>query len=110
MEYNNSVCDEEATKKHIEQFMDDYDNRVAERLRKQKLAEEGDTDGWVKVTGRKKRGEFALARKESTINKLQDKLSTSNRKKQLKNFYPFQIREEKRQSVYFFKSFTFFQI
>lgn len=89
--------------------MENYDAKVTERLIKEKEDEEGDADGWVKVTGRKKRGEFALARKESTINKLQEKLSTGNQKKQLKNFYPFQIREAKRQSNYIFK-FEFFNL
>lgn len=98
-EYNNSVCNEGEAKKYIQQFMENYDAKVTERLIKEKEDEEGDADGWVKVTGRKKRGEFALARKESTINKLQEKLSTGNQKKQLKNFYPFQIREAKRQNL-----------
>lgn len=81
--------------------MEKYDQRIAKRLEIEKAAEEGDADGWVQVTGRKKRGEFALARKESTINKLQNKLETSIRKKQLRNFYSFQIREAKKQSEYF---------
>ena len=78
-----------------------YDQRVAERLEKEKTVEEVDEEGWVIVTGRKKRGESAFARKESTLNKLQNKLESSVRKKQLRNFYTFQIREAKRQSKYF---------
>ena len=81
--------------------MEKYDQRIAERLEREKAAEQEDADGWVQVTGRKKRGEFALARKESTIKKLQNKLETGDRKKQLRNFYSFQIREAKKQSKNF---------
>ena len=79
--------------------MTEYDRKVEERLEQEKAAEEAvDNEGWTTVTGRKKRGQFALARKESTIQKVQFKEEEKKQKKQLLNFYTFQIREAKKQS------------
>lgn len=100
-EYNESICDESALKKEIEDYMNEYDKRIADRIAREKAAEEEAAagDGWVTVTGRKKRGQFALARKESTILKVQNKEEHKNKKKQLLNFYTFQIREAKKQNL-----------
>lgn len=81
--------------------MNAYDQKVAARLEAEKAAEEEkDEEGWTTVTGRKKRGQFALARKESTIQKVQFKEEIKKHKKQLQNFYTFQIREAKKQSKF----------
>ena len=81
--------------------MTEYDQREEEKLKQEKTAaEEVDEEGWVQVTGRKKRGEFAVARKESTIQKIQSKEREKKQKKQLLNFYSFQIRESKKQSKF----------
>lgn len=90
-------------KKEIETYMQNYDKRIAEKIIKEKVMEEEiqNNDGWVTVTGRKKRGQFALSRKESTINKVQHKEEQKNKKKQLLNFYTFQIRESKKQSKFY---------
>lgn len=79
--------------------MRDYDDKAAKRLAGENddEAEEGE-DGWVTVSSKKKRGQYAPARKESTINKLQSKEERKSRKKELLNFYTFQIRESKKQS------------
>lgn len=96
-EYNDSVCDEQATKWEIEKYLASYDKNTNERVVKEKAAEEND-DGWTTVTGRKKRGQFAPIRKESTIGKMLQKEEHRKKKKQLLNFYTFQIREAKKQS------------
>ncbi|XP_031843515.1 ribosomal RNA-processing protein 7 homolog A [Nomia melanderi] len=100
-EYNNSICDEEEMKREIENYMNNYDERIANKLANEKAITEGnqDNDGWITVTGEKKRGQFALARKESAINKLQHKEQQKDKKKQLINFYTFQIRESKKQNL-----------
>lgn len=97
-EYNDSLCNEAELKKDIEDYMNNYDQTVAMRIAKEKAAAES-RDGWVTVTGKKKRGQFALARKESTINKLQNVDEQKKKKKQLLNFYTFQIREAKKQNL-----------
>lgn len=86
-------------KTDIEEYIASYDKRVNDRIAQEKAAKEDD-EGWVTVTGGKKRGQFALARKESTIGKVQQKEEQRKKKKQLLNFYTFQIRETKMQSKY----------
>ncbi|KZC11669.1 Ribosomal RNA-processing protein 7 like protein A, partial [Dufourea novaeangliae] len=100
-EYNNSILDEEDMKKEIEDYMNNYDKMLADKIANEKaMAEDNeDNDGWVTVTGQKKRGQFAVSRKESTINKVQNKEEHKNKKKQLLNFYTFQIRESKKQNL-----------
>lgn len=100
-EYNDSISDEGALKREIENYMNEYDKKIAERIAREKAAEEEAEagDGWVTVTGRKKRGQFAPSRKESTISKVQTKEEQRNKKKQLLNFYTFQIREAKKQNL-----------
>lgn len=101
MEYNNSICDEAKMKEEIEAYMRDYDERIADKIAREKAMKEKqeEEDGWVTVTGRKKRGQFALPRKESALNKVQRKEEQKNKKKELLNFYTFQIRESKKQNL-----------
>lgn len=89
-------------KKEVEDYMHDYDRQIADKIANEKAMEERteDNDGWITVSGQKKRGQFALSRKESTINKVQHKEEQKNIKKQLLNFYTFQIRENKKQSKF----------
>lgn len=99
-QYNDSVCDEENTRKEIDEYMQNYDQRVADRLLEESAtAENGaDEDGWMTVSGKKKRGQRALIRTETAIGKVREKQDKSNKKKELLNFYTFQIRESKKQS------------
>ncbi|XP_053989981.1 ribosomal RNA-processing protein 7 homolog A [Hylaeus volcanicus] len=100
-EYNDSIYDEKKMKKEVEDYMYAYDNKIVNKIANAKSMEEDDedNDGWVTVSGRKKRGQFALSRKESTIDKIQRKEEQKNKKKQLFNFYTFQIRESKKQNL-----------
>lgn len=82
--------------------MSTYDQQIADRIAKEKAAKDMEQDGWVTITSRKKRGQFAPSRKESTISKIQNKEEQKNQKKQLLNFYTFQIRESKKQRMYLF--------
>lgn len=100
------MCDEQKTKKEIEEYITLYDKQIEDRIAKEQIAEEDD-DGWVTITGGKKRGQFAPSRKESTIDKVQQKEERRKKKKELLNFYTFQIREGKKQSKCNFKSQDF---
>ncbi|KYN08485.1 PREDICTED: ribosomal RNA-processing protein 7 homolog A [Cyphomyrmex costatus] len=97
-EYNDTLYDEQLMKKDIEEYIDLYDKRVQDRIAQEKAADESN-NGWVTVTGKKKRGQFAPSRKESTIGKVQQKEEQRKKKKQLLNFYTFQIRESKKQNL-----------
>lgn len=97
-EYNDSLCDEQIAKKEIENYITSYDKQVEERLAREK-ADEKDDGGWMTISGKKKRGKFAPSRKESTIDKVQQKEDQRKKKKQLLNFYTFQIRETKKQDL-----------
>ncbi|XP_076173292.1 ribosomal RNA-processing protein 7 homolog A [Ptiloglossa arizonensis] len=100
-EYNDTIHNEDEMKKEVEDYMHDYDRQIADKIANEKAMEERteDNDGWITVSGQKKRGQFALSRKESTINKVQHKEEQKNIKKQLLNFYTFQIRENKKQNL-----------
>lgn len=73
-----------------------YDQKITEQQEKA-AGEATDDEGWTTVSGKKKRGKFALVRKESTIQKVKDK-EAKKPPKELKDFYAFQIREAKKQS------------
>nr|XP_050867086.1 ribosomal RNA-processing protein 7 homolog A isoform X1 [Vespula vulgaris] len=98
-EYNDSIQSENDIKKEINKYMSTYDQQIADRIAKEKAAKDMEQDGWVTITSRKKRGQFAPSRKESTISKIQNKEEQKNQKKQLLNFYTFQIRESKKQHL-----------
>ena len=99
-EYNGSICSEKEMKEEIESYMQNYDKRIVNKIANEKAMEEAEeNDGWVTVSGRKKRGQFALSRKESTVNKVHAKEEQKDKKKELRNFYTFQIRESKKQNL-----------
>jgi len=98
------LYNENITKQQVEEYLTLYDKEIKNRTGR--IAEEDD-DGWVTIAGGKKRGQFAPSRKESTIGKVQEKEEQRKKKKQLLNFYTFQIRETKKQSKYNFKSQDF---
>ena len=78
-----------------------YDKEIEEKLENEKALEGAkDDEGWETVTSKKKRGQFALLRKESVIEKVKQKEEERKHKKQLLNFYSFQIREAKKQSKF----------
>ncbi|XP_066582817.1 ribosomal RNA-processing protein 7 homolog A [Prorops nasuta] len=98
-QYNSSICNEKILQKKVEDYMQSYDENLIKCLAKEKAAEEEDEDGWVTISGKKKRGQFAPTRKESTIIRMQQKSEERKYKKQLLNFYSFQIREAKKQDL-----------
>ncbi|XP_012267530.2 ribosomal RNA-processing protein 7 homolog A [Athalia rosae] len=98
-EYNNSVCNEKETQNEIEEYMHKYDQGITDRLMQENTKGENEGDGWVTVSGQKKRGQRAIIRTESAIGKIRQKQAASNKKKELLHFYTFQIRESKKQNL-----------
>lgn len=95
-DYVASLTSEDDLQREIDEYMADYDKaenaaRVAEKTANT------DDDGWVTVT---RRGPVAgFEQKESTINKVEEKMEKKRKQKELTNFYTFQIRQSKMQHI-----------
>lgn len=96
-EYNNSIELTKALKERIETFMKEYDKKTAIEEKKEKALEQEDSEGWVTVTKRGKVQSFA--RTEKVENKIMAKEDRNKKRKELKNFYTFQIRESKMKHI-----------
>lgn len=96
-EYNNAVLQPKALKEKVETFMKNYDDNLKKVEKKEKKLEEEDDEGWVTVTKRGKVQSFA--RTEKTENKIMAKEEKGRKRKELKNFYTFQIRESKMKHI-----------
>ncbi|OWR41461.1 putative rRNA processing protein RRP7 [Danaus plexippus plexippus] len=96
-EYNNSIQHPKALKSKIESFMQDYDKKMASQQEQEKELEKEDDEGWVTVT---KGGKIqSFARTEKVKNKIMEKEEKNKKRKELKNFYTFQIRESKMKHI-----------
>lgn len=92
-EYNSSRVDPKILHQEINNFMVSYDKRTEEQKKQEQNAGEEDDEGWTTVT---KHGRNpGLARKETVEEKIKDKIEKTRKKKELCNFYTFQIRESK---------------
>lgn len=89
-----SNLDEELEK--IDQFIEEYDEREREAQMAARNSE-ADADGWVTVGKQGRNAGFEQT--EGVINKLEDKMAKSKKKKELSNFYTFQIRESKMKNI-----------
>ncbi|XP_014260979.1 ribosomal RNA-processing protein 7 homolog A isoform X1 [Cimex lectularius] len=92
-QYNKQFINHEDLQNEIDSYMKKYDQDVAEQERREKEEMQPDEDGWIKVT--KKGRHPGFARKESVHNKIMKKEDQKKAKKQLLNFYRFQIRQSK---------------
>ena len=70
----------------VNDFMADYDKRKEESEKKKRTLQKPDKDGWVMVTRKNPKP-------------IQGKRHRQKRKKELLNFYQFQLRESKRQHI-----------
>ncbi|XP_017098811.2 ribosomal RNA-processing protein 7 homolog A [Drosophila bipectinata] len=86
----------EKTKGQIRKYMIAYDKRERAAAEAAKNSE-ADADGWVTV-GKDGRN-AGFEQKESVINRVERKLASDKKTKELKNFYTFQIRESKMQNI-----------
>lgn len=98
-DYRAALPDESAIEAEVTEYMNAFERtedeqRLAERREQLKLAE-AEEDGWQTVT--KGRG-AGFEQKESTLRRLEAKID-AGKKKELSNFYTFQVRESKKQHV-----------
>lgn len=94
--YNKSIIDPLKLQKEVDIFMAEFDKREAAEKRGKKHQAD-DEEGWTVVT--KKGRNPGLSRKESVENKLAEKLRKDEKRKNIQNFYTFQIRESKRDHI-----------
>lgn len=95
-DYNSSIYASKELQKEINTYMNNYDKHE-EKKRKADKEESADDEGWTVVT--KKGRNPGVSRKESVKLKLNEKGKTLSQKKQLKNFYTFQVRESKMEYI-----------
>uniref|UniRef100_A0A1B0BPM2 RRM domain-containing protein n=1 Tax=Glossina palpalis gambiensis TaxID=67801 RepID=A0A1B0BPM2_9MUSC len=95
-QYQETILDIEQTQKHIEEYMAAYDERERLALEAAKNSA-ADADGWITV-GKQGR-DSGFEQKESVLNKLEQKIEKGKKKKELTNFYTFQIRESKMKNI-----------
>lgn len=95
-EYNNSILNHEELQKQVNEFMAVYDRLTEEEKLREKQQKEDD-EGWTVVT--KKGRSPGISRKENVENKITAKLHKGRKRKELKNFYRFQIRESKMNQI-----------
>ncbi|XP_059058034.1 ribosomal RNA-processing protein 7 homolog A [Achroia grisella] len=96
-EYNSSVLLPKVLKEKLEEFMKLHDKEANINEKKEKQLEQEDSEGWITVTKRGKVQSFA--RTEKVENKIMAKEERNKKRKELKNFYTFQIRESKMKHI-----------
>lgn len=96
-EYNSTILLPKTLKENIEIFMKQFDENAQKADKKEKALEQEDDEGWVTVTKRGKVQSFA--RTEKVENKIMQKEEKNKKRKELKNFYTFQIRESKMKHI-----------
>ncbi|XP_013171983.1 PREDICTED: ribosomal RNA-processing protein 7 homolog A [Papilio xuthus] len=96
-EHNNSILLPKNLKENIEEFMKSYDADAKSAEEKEKQLEQEDDEGWVTVTKQGKVQSFA--RSDKVENKIMAKEEKNKKRKELKNFYTFQIRESKMKHI-----------
>uniref|UniRef100_A0A1L8DR48 Hipothetical protein n=1 Tax=Nyssomyia neivai TaxID=330878 RepID=A0A1L8DR48_9DIPT len=94
-EYKAQYPNPEELQKEITTFMDTFDRQEKKADQEAKKQTEDD-DGWTTVT-RKTKDAFRLT--EKGIKNIEEKQDVRKKKKELKNFYRFQLTESKRQRI-----------
>ncbi|XP_055696502.1 ribosomal RNA-processing protein 7 homolog A [Lutzomyia longipalpis] len=87
----------ERLQEEITSFMDKFDKEEQKAEREAKKQAEEDDDGWTTVTRKSTKDAFKLT--EKGIKSVEEKQDVRKRKKELKNFYRFQVTESKRQKI-----------
>ncbi|XP_075151516.1 ribosomal RNA-processing protein 7 homolog A [Haematobia irritans] len=95
-QYTDKILDMEKTQTYIDEYMAAYDEREKEAAEAAKTTE-ADADGWVTVG--KQGNNSGFEQTESNIGKLEEKMERGRKKKELTNFYTFQIRESKMKNI-----------
>lgn len=95
-EYTNQIPNEKDLQSEVDKYMNVFEVDEMKEKEDEKRAET-DEDGWTVV---KKSGKNAgFQQKESIISKIEDKIASGKSKKELANFYTFQIRESKQRHI-----------
>lgn len=96
-EFNSNIHQTIVLKKKVQLFMDRADRTMLKTAARFKKLEEEDDEGWMTVTRGGKVSSFA--RSEKVQDKIMAKEESGRKRKELKNFYSFQIRESKKNHV-----------
>lgn len=88
---------DEELQNDIDTYMSNYDSSEVKKTEMEKVLTGADDDGWVTVG--KKGINAGFEQKESVVNRLQAKIEKGKKKKELVNFYSFQIRESKMKKI-----------
>ncbi|RZF46175.1 hypothetical protein LSTR_LSTR016405 [Laodelphax striatellus] len=96
-EYNDSIPNVDEMLLDINNYVGNYDMKESANMEKEKSLGEPDEDGWVTVTKRGRKP--GIARKESINKKIMKSEKKKRSKKELLNFYRFQIKESKMNSL-----------
>lgn len=95
-EYTNQITIEKDLETEVNKYMNVFEVDELKEKEDEKRVET-DEDGWTIV---KKSGRNAgFQQKESVISKIEDKIASGKSKKELANFYTFQIRESKQRHI-----------
>ncbi|XP_077293204.1 ribosomal RNA-processing protein 7 homolog A [Arctopsyche grandis] len=96
-EYNNGIPNMIELKTKVDTYMENYDKEIKKKIENEKASTEADDEGWITVTKQGRKPGFE--RKESVTNKIAATKNSKQQKKELTNFYTFQIRESKMNHV-----------
>lgn len=95
-EYTSQIPIEKDLEQEVNKFMNVFEVDEMKEKEEEKRVETDD-DGWTIV---KKSGRNAgFQQKESVLAKIEDKIASRKSKKELTNFYTFQIRESKQKHI-----------
>lgn len=91
-EYLEKLLQPGRLQEEIDTYMAAYDERREQEEATAKLADQPDDDGWVTVT---KKTHPVTEKKESVFNRIEQKERVKKGRKELKDFYRFQLKDSK---------------
>ncbi|XP_058465927.1 ribosomal RNA-processing protein 7 homolog A [Malaya genurostris] len=92
--YQERIPNPVVLQQEINEYMAGYDQQISEKRAQQETLP--DDDGWITVS---KTNANTFSQREATVHKLEEKISKGRKRKELKNFYTFQIREAKKSDI-----------
>lgn len=99
-EYNSGFCDPEKLQEEIDVFMQEFDKTAEEeRIKAKEAAQTPDDEGWVTVTKGGSKRRHGIPRVEGITKKIKERAKTKRSKREILNFYNFQMRESKKQHI-----------
>lgn len=91
-EYMERLPNVDKLQAEIDSYMANYDERKEQEDAAAKTADEPDDDGWVTVT---KKTHPVIEKKESVLSRIEQKEHVKKGRKELKDFYRFQMKDSK---------------